>query len=495
MATLVSVSVADTAAPGLLGPDETRTRRSIRGRRGPAIRSARSRRTRWLLLMTAADVASVVLVGALVALSAMPVGPGVVLAVAVLWPTLLLVARGYDVVPHDSVRGRGRAVLRAASVLGLGCWVLPTVVEVPVAPGRLVLVTAALATLALLNRLTADGWAARATDARGGTRTLVAGEPLAVARALAELRRVPGRRWNVVSACLTELSDEVDLDVPVTLGVDDLAGVAAVGQVDAVLLLPCRQLDPVRLRRVGWQLEAARTRLYVGTGLLDVAPARASVVSVGDLGVVQLRPAPTRNPARMLKHVAERVGAVLLLAALLPVLVAVAVAVRRDSPGPVVFSQRRIGRDNTEFTMYKFRTMTTDAESRVVDLVDHNESEGAVLFKIRQDPRITRVGAFLRRYSLDELPQLANVVLGDMALVGPRPALPDEVARYDLDPRRRLAVRPGITGLWQVSGRSDLSWEDTVRLDLHYVDNWSLALDLRIVCRTARAVLGHRGAY
>jgi exopolysaccharide biosynthesis polyprenyl glycosylphosphotransferase len=445
--------------------------------------------------MAAADVTSVAVVCALVTLTATPVAPAVVLAVAILWASLLLVAHGYDAVPHDSLRGRGRAVGRAGAALGLCCWVLPSVLEVSISPSQLMMVTLALTSLALTNRLTADGWSSRAVHASGGLRTLVAGDPEAVAQAVSELRRVQGRRWNVVSACVTDFSDSVDLDVPVTFGVGDLAGVAAASCADAVLLLPCRQIDPVRLRRLGWQLEATRTRLYVGTGLLDVAPTRASVVTVGDLGVVQLRPASSRSPARAVKQVAERLGAALLLIALLPLLATVAIAIRRDSPGPAIFRQRRVGRDGIEFTMYKFRTMTIDAESSVADLAERNESEGAVLFKIRQDPRITAWGALLRRYSVDELPQLANVVLGHMALVGPRPALPDEVSRYDADPRRRLVVRPGITGLWQVSGRSDLSWEDTVRLDLHYVDNWSLALDLQIVCRTVRAVLGHDGAY
>jgi exopolysaccharide biosynthesis polyprenyl glycosylphosphotransferase len=490
------VPVAGTAAADLLGPDETRSGgSSITGRKGPAVRRARSRRTRWLALMAAADVASVVVVGALVTVTATPVAPVVLLVVALLWTCLLLVAHGYDAVPHDSLRGRGRAVVRAGAALGLCCWVLPTVADPTVMPAQLMMVTVALTSLALSNRLAADGWAARAADLYGGVRTLVAGDPEAVARAVSELRRVAGRRWNVVSVCVTEPSGDIALDVPVTFGVDDLAGVAAACRAEAVLLLPCRQVDPVRLRRLGWQLEATRTRLYVGTGLLDVAPARASVVSVGDLGVVQLRPAPTRSPARAAKQVVERLGAAVLLVVLLPVLVAVAIAIRRDSPGPALFQQRRVGRDGVEFTMYKFRTMTINAESRVADLTEHNESDGAMLFKIRQDPRITRLGGLLRRYSIDELPQLANVVLGHMALVGPRPALPDEVSRYDVDPRRRLAVRPGLTGLWQVSGRSDLSWDDTVRLDLHYVDNWSLSLDLQIACRTVRAVLGHDGAY
>lgn len=445
--------------------------------------------------MAVADVVSVAFVGALMTMTAAPVAPVVVLAAGVLWTALLLVARGYDAVPHDSLRGRVRAVVRAGIALALCCWVLPTLVEVSVTPPQLMMVTVALTSLALTNRLTADGWASRAVHSRGGVRTLVAGDPEAVAQAVAELRRVHDRRWNVVAACVTEPSTRSGLDVPVTCGVGDLAGEAVASRADAVLLLPCRQVDPLRLRRLGWQLEATRTRLYVGTGLLDVAPTRASVLSVGDLGVVQLRPAPSRSPARAVKQVAERLGATLLLVVLLPLLASVAFAIRRDSSGPAIFCQRRVGRDGIEFTMYKFRTMTVGAESRVADLAEHNEAEGALLFKIRQDPRITRLGALLRRYSVDELPQLVNVLLGDMSLVGPRPALPDEVARYDLDPRRRLAVRPGLTGLWQVSGRSDLSWEDTVRLDLHYVDNWSLGLDLQIMCRTVRAVLGHDGAY
>jgi lipopolysaccharide/colanic/teichoic acid biosynthesis glycosyltransferase len=160
----------------------------------------------------------------------------------------------------------------------------------------------------------------------------------------------------------------------------------------------------------------------------------------------------------------------------------------------VIFRQDRVGRDGRHFTMLKFRTMHVDADETLQQLAGLNESDG-VLFKVRLDPRITRLGRILRRYSLDELPQLVNVMRGHMSLVGPRPALPSEVVRYDEDPRRRLAVKPGLTGLWQVSGRSDLSWSDTVRLDLLYVDNWSFSLDLVILCRTVKAVLGHRGAY
>ncbi|MEN8704723.1 MAG: sugar transferase, partial [Nocardioides marinisabuli] len=197
---------------------------------------------------------------------------------------------------------------------------------------------------------------------------------------------------------------------------------------------------------------------------------------------------------RALKTAWERGACAVALVVLAPLLLALMALVRLDSPGPALFRQQRVGRDGEVFSILKLRTMHVDAEARLEDLREHNESDGA-LFKMRQDPRVTRAGRWLRRLSLDELPQLVNVVRGDMALVGPRPPLPGEVTAYDEDALRRLAVRPGITGLWQVSGRSDLPWAMTVRLDSRYVDNWSLRLDAWILARTVRAVLGHHGAY
>ena len=185
-----------------------------------------------------------------------------------------------------------------------------------------------------------------------------------------------------------------------------------------------------------------------------------------------------------------------LLLVLSPVLAVIALCVRCGDGGPAIFAQKRVGRDGEPIEFLKFRSMVVDAEARLAELQQKQRDRGNdVLFKMSDDPRITRVGRFLRRYSLDELPQLWNVLRGDMSLVGPRPALPSEVAGYDDDAHRRLAVRPGITGLWQVSGRSDLSWDDTVRLDLFYVDNWSFVQDLLILVRTVRAVVASRGAY
>ena len=185
----------------------------------------------------------------------------------------------------------------------------------------------------------------------------------------------------------------------------------------------------------------------------------------------------------------------LLWLVLLPLLLAIFAAVRLNSPGPALFRQTRIGRDGREFTLLKFRSMYADAEARRTELLSRNERAEGLLFKIKNDPRITPVGRWLRKFSLDELPQLINVLTGRMSLVGPRPPLPQEYAQYHDAVHRRLRVKPGLTGLWQVSGRSDLSWEESIRLDLRYVDNWSAAMDLQILWKTARAVVSGAGAY
>jgi lipopolysaccharide/colanic/teichoic acid biosynthesis glycosyltransferase len=190
----------------------------------------------------------------------------------------------------------------------------------------------------------------------------------------------------------------------------------------------------------------------------------------------------------------DKVAAASALILLAPLFAGIALTIWLADRGPVFFRQTRVGKDGAAFTLYKFRTMVVDAERWIPQLAAHNEADD-VLFKIRRDPRITRPGGWLRRWSLDELPQLFNVLIGNMSLVGPRPALPQEAARYGDLMRRRLAVTPGLTGLWQVSGRSDLSWDEAVRLDLRYVENWSFALDLQILWKTGSAVIRGDGAY
>lgn len=262
----------------------------------------------------------------------------------------------------------------------------------------------------------------------------------------------------------------------------------------AVIAVPCSELDPASLRRLGWELEPTGTQLYVAPGLVDVVRARAAVATAGGIPLMHVRAPQLTGGRRLVKEAWERTSALIALLLLAPVLLVVALAIRLDSNGPAMFKQTRVGHSGRPFTMLKFRTMHVDAEARLTELDALNESDG-VLFKMRQDPRVTRLGRLLRRYSIDEVPQLIHVVLGQMALVGPRPPLPAETALYEPDVHRRFAVKPGVTGLWQVSGRSDLAWEEAVRLDLLYVDNWSLSLDAQIVARTLRAVLRHAGAY
>jgi exopolysaccharide biosynthesis polyprenyl glycosylphosphotransferase len=325
-------------------------------------------------------------------------------------------------------------------------------------------------------------------------RIVLAGSGADVTTTLAEIRRAGGNSWQVVGACVDDASVDVGLPANEVTGLDRVAESAFLLGADAVLALPSERLAPEVLRRLTWQLEGTGTDLYVGTGVLDVAPTRTALAHIGGVGLLQVRSVPRKGVRRLVKDVTERLACALMLLLLLPLLIGIAIAIRLDSAGPAIFRQRRVGRDGRTFVMWKFRTMSTDAGAVRETLSDQNDCDG-VIFKMRADPRVTRLGRVLRRYSLDELPQLVNVLRGHMSLVGPRPALPQEVSRYTVDPSRRLVVKPGVTGLWQVSGRSDLSWDESVRLDLRYVDNWSLALDVSIVLRTLGAVLGHRGAY
>ena len=323
-------------------------------------------------------------------------------------------------------------------------------------------------------------------------RLVLAGRPRDVREALVELKAA--NTYDVVAACLTRTSKVPLIDLPTYLGFDDSSVVAHRHQADAVVVLPGARLTSTQVRRLHWALAGVGTELYLGTGLLDVEPQRTRVVSTAGIDVLHVARPVLEGPRRLLKDVVERSVALVAFMAFLPLLAVLCVAIRLETRGPALFRQERIGRDGVPFTMLKLRSMGVAAEAERSGLTLENEKDG-VLFKIQLDPRITPLGRHLRRYSLDELPQLWNVVRGDMSLVGPRPALPCEVARYDIDPRRRLVVKPGVTGLWQVSGRSDLSWAESVRLDLKYVDNWSLRLDLSILVRTVQAVLGHRGAY
>jgi exopolysaccharide biosynthesis polyprenyl glycosylphosphotransferase len=250
----------------------------------------------------------------------------------------------------------------------------------------------------------------------------------------------------------------------------------------------------VRLRNLAWALEKAGTEICVAPALLDVAGPRTTIRPIAGLPLLHMEHPEFSGAKRLIKAAFDKAIAGTALFFLVPLLGLIALAIAFGDRGPVLFRQTRVGKDGTPFVLFKFRTMVVDAELRKAELIARNDSDG-VLFKMRKDPRVTRVGGFLRRYSLDELPQLFNVLLGNMSLVGPRPALPDETTKYGDYVRRRLAVKPGITGLWQVNGRSNLPWDEAVRLDVRYVENWSLFLDLQILWKTWSAVTHAHGAY
>lgn len=263
---------------------------------------------------------------------------------------------------------------------------------------------------------------------------------------------------------------------------------------DAVALSSGVPLPPRVVRELGWALADMQVKMIMAPALTDIAGPRIHTQPVAGLPLIHVSTPNLGSGQRLIKRLFDLMGASLLLVILSPLLAAVALAVRVDSPGPIFFKQERVGASGQYFRMYKFRSMVVDAEARLDSLKAQSEGNG-IMFKLKADPRVTRAGGFLRRYSLDELPQLFNVLNGTMSLVGPRPPLPSEVDLYQNHVRRRLLVRPGLTGLWQVSGRSLLSWDDTVRLDLYYVENWSLAGDIAILLKTFRAVLARQGAY
>ncbi len=338
----------------------------------------------------------------------------------------------------------------------------------------------------------------RATEGRFMKRVVLVGYERAVANMCRQLFRERYHGVQVVGACLPphrprpDRLDDVGVDVLGTF--DDVVRAVEMQEADAVAVLACPELDAEVLRGLAWKLEKTRTELFVAPALIDVAGPRTTIRPVDGLPLLHVEHPELAGARRVVKSMFDLVVGGIVLLVLSPVFLAVTVAIRRTNPGPALFKQTRVGLDGKTFSLYKFRTMYVGAEDQLAEVRPLNDHDG-VLFKVRNDPRVTPLGRWLRRYSLDELPQLFNVLRGEMSLVGPRPPLPDEVARYADHVRRRLVVKPGLTGLWQVSGRSDLRWEEAVRLDLRYVENWSLALDVVILARTLAAVIRSSGAY
>jgi exopolysaccharide biosynthesis polyprenyl glycosylphosphotransferase len=326
-------------------------------------------------------------------------------------------------------------------------------------------------------------------------KVVAVGHESAVADLITELRRDKYHGLWVAAACVTGPAAGTEVaGVPMMSGMESIPDVVRRFEADTVAVLACPEIDAMRLRSLAWELEKTGTDLCVAPSLLDVAGPRTTVRPVAGLTLLHVDHPQLGGARRVLKGAFDRSAAALALFLLSPVIIGLAVAIRLHDRGPAFFTQNRVGKNGQAFRIYKFRTMVVDAEQRKAQLMNANEGDG-ILFKMRRDPRITAIGFHLRRWSLDELPQLINVVLGDMSLVGPRPALPDETEQYAHHVKRRLVVKPGLTGLWQVSGRSDLSWDESVRLDLRYVENWSLALDLQILWKTLSVITHGSGAY
>jgi exopolysaccharide biosynthesis polyprenyl glycosylphosphotransferase len=342
----------------------------------------------------------------------------------------------------------------------------------------------------------------RAQRREGGysARVVLAGCPESVAHLARELERMPEAGFQVVGACLPAGS-EAALD-PVEAGPIRIVGdvdhvfeaVEDLGA-DTVIITSSDELSPQKVRELSWKLEPGNQHLIVAPALTDIGGPRIHIRPVAGLPLVHVETPRYRGGKLHSKRLFDVVASALLIMLLSPVLLAVAAAIKITDPGPALFRQRRVGKNGRLFPMLKFRTMVVDAEARLAELRALADAGNDVLFKMRDDPRVTPVGRFLRRYSLDELPQLFNVLLGEMSLIGPRPPLASEVEEYEHHVHRRFLVKPGITGLWQVNGRSNLSWEESVRLDLYYVENWTLTGDLAILFRTAQAVVGRDGAF
>jgi len=323
---------------------------------------------------------------------------------------------------------------------------------------------------------------------------LVVGDREHLTGLIRALNSVPEAGYRVVAACCGDAEDGYIGAVPVLGDESEAAEITQRIGANTVACSSSASFDSGGLRRLGWALEGRDVDLVVVPRLTDVAGPRVLTRPVAGLSLLHVEAPVFAGPQLAVKTAIDRIAAAALLIVLSPLFAVVCVLIRRDHKGPVFFRQERIGKDGTSFRMLKFRTMQVGAEVMLPSLKDRSEGQGP-LFKLRDDPRITRIGARLRRYSLDELPQLLNVLRGQMSLVGPRPPLASEVETYGHDVRRRLLVKPGMTGLWQINGRSDLSWDESVRFDLYYVENWSVMSDLTILWRTGRAVLRSSGAY
>ncbi|WP_137145422.1 sugar transferase [Mycolicibacterium sp. CR10] len=424
-------------------------------------------------------------------------------AIAVIWMAALSInhSRSPRIIGCGAEEYR-RVVLATLAVFG-GVAIISMLFKLEIARGYLMIaLPAGIAFLVFLRYMARRVIRhVRQKHGRCITRVLVVGSTSAVRDLTQSLAREPKSEYEVVGACIPGpvIRTKIDVagvgEIPTFGDESNVVGAVTATNSHAVAVTATERLNGRGIRDLSWELEKLDIDLLVAPGVVDVAGPRLQMRPVAGLPLIHVEKPQYHGAKRFQKRLFDVAfsGSVLIFG--LPILLAVAIAVKFTSNGPIFYRQERIGLDGNPFEMIKFRTMVDGADKMVGKLAALNESEGGVLFKIRQDPRVTPVGRILRKYSIDELPQFINVLKRDMSVVGPRPPLAKEVKSYDDFTKRRLLVRPGITGLWQVSGRSDLSWEDSVRLDMFYVENWSMISDLLIALKTVRAMVGHSGAY
>jgi exopolysaccharide biosynthesis polyprenyl glycosylphosphotransferase len=417
---------------------------------------------------------------------------------ALAWPVLLMSLGTYAERRHgtsaDEYRRVGIGGVIAIAVAGYAA-------QVPAFTGitKLLLIGVPVATVLTLGNRALSRWRLHTARRQGfmTKQAVLVGRDVAVLDLARRLRRDPAAGLCVVGACVPRPTERAYLEghgVAVLGGLDEVVRVLDEVGADAVVVTSASETAGQYLRTLSWRLEGTNIEVLASPGLLEVGPNRLQVRPTTSFPLIQIREPEFRGYHRLIKALLDRIAAVFLLILGAPLFLAIVVAIRATSPGPAVYRHRRVGKRGRPFDLLKFRSMVVGADQKIDELRVKNEGN-AVQFKLRCDPRVTRVGRFLRKYSLDELPQLINVLKGEMSFVGPRPHVAQEVEQYGPDVHRRLLVKPGITGLWQVSGRSDLSWQDAVELDVRYVENWSLGLDLAILLRTVRAVLRSAGAY
>ncbi|WP_298944458.1 sugar transferase [uncultured Microbacterium sp.] len=398
---------------------------------------------------------------------------------------------------NDRVIGTGTEeyvrVTRASFSLFGAIAIIAFLVRIDVARGYLLMSLPAGIILLVFTRWLWRQWlVAQRSMGRYSAKVLLVGSRQSVTQIARDLQRTPDAGYKVVGACVPNgaVADMIEgTNLPIMGSVDAIDRALAVTGADTVVVTSTDDLPPNKVKEISWGLEAGRQHLVLAPSITDIAGPRVHSRPVSGLPLIHVETPRFSSGQRFLKRSVDLLGAAVLVVVLSPVLIAVALTVKFTSPGPILYRQERIGLHGSPFGMLKFRSMRIGADAELKALLEAQGTDTQPLFKIKDDPRITPIGRFIRKYSLDELPQFFNVLGGSMSLVGPRPQIADEVALYTNAARRRLLARPGITGLWQVSGRSETGWEEAVKLDLYYVENWSLVGDLAILAKTGKAVL------